>query len=939
MNVVPPSSGPLQAPAVSETAGEGATVPISPASWSNTVFACGIGLVLLTVVSAVIVLWDGRQAQIRDWRHTVANLSTTFAAHAEQSMNAADLVLGSVIELVQSFEPRTASDLTQLLGTLAVHETLQDKVAVVPQIDVATIVGLDGTVVNVSRGWPAPVMNLGDRDYMKALAGAPVQGSVLSLPNRNRATGAWTFYLARQIPGADGNPIGVVIVGIRSAFFQDFYRAANLGDYSAISLFRADGVLLAREPPADDFIGTSFIAGNIFHDVLPSGVDVAVVGGERQMMPGQSGQLRVVAPRLLRNATMVSSITVAEAAVLGTWSRTASNVALLTFAFVATILCTTLALMRMFARQEATLADLVRARQDAEQAAAAKSVVLEKLRASEARLSEKSKVLELTLDHIDQGLLMIDGSTRIAVHNRRAAELLDVPPSLLATQPLFSDLVDYQRAMGEFVAARITAAHVPGEAQLMIRPTTYERTRPNGSILEVQTIPLPDGGMVRTFTDITQRRESERQVRHLAHHDGLTQLANRIVFQQQLAEAIALADSRHGRLSVLSLDLDGFKLVNDTHGHAVGDQLLIEVAKRLRGVVRNGDTVARIAGDEFGIVQSLIERPDAAQHLAGRILASVSAPYDIGDLRCVVGVSIGIVLYPDHAGTVEELLSAADVALYRVKASGKGSFVVFDEVMDRRQRNAFQMEQELKQALPADEFFLEYQPIMRTLSGTPYCFEALIRWRHPVRGVVGPAEFIELAERSGLIVPLGLWVLETACRTAASWPGDIGVAVNVSPVQFSRADLPGQVRAALSSSGLAPRRLTLEVTEGVMLEDTEAVFQAMTSLRAIGVRFSLDDFGTAQSRLTYLRRFPFDVIKIDKSFVQDALEETGARAIVAAVIAIGQAFHLSVVAEGIEREDQLSLLRDMGCELVQGYLLGRPTSSPPASLLMLARSA
>lgn len=928
MNAVPPLRRPVPTPAAQAATAAGATVPTATATWSRAVFACGLALVVLTVLSAVVVLWDGRQAQLRDWRHTVANLSTTFAAHAEQSMNAADAVLGSVLELIQDQNPRTPGDLASRLGTLAIHETLKDMVAGVPQIDVATILGLDGKVVNVSRDWPVPDMNLGDRDYVRALSVIPFARTYLSLPTRNRATGAWTFYLARQIQDPDGKPIGVAIIGIRSAFFQDFYRAANLGDFSAISLYRADGVLLAREPPADASIGTSFAETPIFREVLPRGLGVAIVGSGNSAVPSIDGTLRVVAPRMLRNGSMVSSVMVTEAAMLGTWNRTASNVALLTFAFVATILCTSLVLKRMFASQEATLADLVRARHDAEQAAAATTVVLEKLRASEASLNEKSKVLELTLDHIDQGLLMIDGNKRIAVHNRRAAQLLDVPQAMLAAQPLFSDLVDYQRAMGEFVAARITAAHVPGEAQLMTQPTTYERIRPNGSILEVHTIPMPDGGMVRTFTDITQRRESERQVRHLAHHDGLTQLANRFVFQQQLAEAKALADTCHGRLSVLSLDLDGFKLVNDTHGHAIGDRLLIEVATRLRSVVRSGDTVARIAGDEFGIIQSLIERPDAAQHLAGRILASVSAPYNIGDLRCVVGVSIGIVLYPDHAGSVDELLSHADVALYRAKASGKGSFVVFDEVMDRRQRSAFQLEQELKQALPADEFFLEYQPIMRTLSQEPCCYEALIRWRHPVRGVIGPADFIELAERSGLIVPLGLWVLETACRTAATWPGDIGVAVNVSPVQFSRADLPGQVHAALASSGLAPGRLTLEVTEGVMLEDTEAVFGAMTTLRAIGVQFSLDDFGTAQSRLTYLRRFPFDVIKIDKSFVQHAVEEAGARAIVAAVIAIGRAFHLSVIAEGIERDDQLALLRDMGCDLVQGYLFGTPTASP-----------
>jgi len=885
------------------------------------VFAFGTSLAVLTVVSAVIVLWDGRQAYIRDWSHTVANLSTTIAAHAEQTMNAADLVLGSVLDLIDNADPKTVDDIPRLLGTAAVHDALRDRIAGVPQVEVASILTLDGRIVNFSREWPVPPIELVDRDYVSAMAVNPSPGPFLSLPVQNRRTGTWTFYLARPIQGEGGKPIGIAIVGVSSLFFQDFYKAANLGDFSAISLYRKDGILLAREPPGNDLVAKSFATDPPFYGALSK--DATIVDGPRPTVQGDTS-LRIVAPRALPNFPLVTNITVTENAILGTWRHTAANIALLAFAFVAAILATTLGLTRLFARQDRTLDELLRARHDAEEAAAAKSVVLEKLRASEARLNEKSNVLELTLDHIDQGLLMIDGNKRVAVHNRRAAELLDVPNTLLAAHPLFSELVDYQRATGEFVAATITANHVPGEAQLMTQPTTYERIRPNGRILEIQTIPLPHGGMVRTFTDITQRRMSEQQVRHLAHHDGLTQLVNRLVFQRQLADAIALADLRNGRVSVLYLDLDGFKLVNDTHGHAVGDRLLVEVADRLRRVVRSGDTVARMGGDEFAILQPLIERRDAAANLARRILAAIAEPYLIGELRCFVGVSIGIALYPDHARSAEELLADADVALYRAKAGGKGVLAIFDEVMDSRQRNVFQLEQELKEALPANQFFLEYQPIVDTTTGSAVCYEALLRWQHPARGVVGPIEFIELAERSGIIVPLGLWVLETACIAATAWPDHVGVAVNVSPVQFSRADLVAQVRTALDRSGLHPDRLTLEVTEGVMLEDTDAVFEAMTTLRALGVRFSLDDFGTAQSRLTYLRRFPFDIIKIDKSFVQDAVEEEGARAIVGAVVAIGNAFRLSIVAEGIEREDQLELLRGMGCQMAQGYLLGRP---------------
>jgi diguanylate cyclase (GGDEF)-like protein len=464
---------------------------------------------------------------------------------------------------------------------------------------------------------------------------------------------------------------------------------------------------------------------------------------------------------------------------------------------------------------------------------------------------------------------------------------------------------------------------VIGSATIMTRPQTYERMRPNGTILEIQTIPLPDGGMVRTFSDITGRRKSEEQVRFHAHHDGLTGLVNRMVFQETLWRAI---DGASGEgLAIHYLDLDGFKLINDTHGHAVGDRLLVEVAARLRRAVRNGDTVARMGGDEFAIIQPLHGRPEAVEALARHILAVIGEPYVIDQLHCTVGLSIGVSLFPDHAADAERLLRHADLALYHAKTEGKGTFCVFHEAIDKRQQHAFMLEQALNQALPNGELFMEYQPIVDATTLEPTCFEALVRWRHPILGVIPPTDFIGLAERSGLIIALGRWVLETACREAARWPQDVNLSVNVSPVQFTRGNLPDQVLSALGASGLEPSRLILEVTEGVLLEETDGVLGAMSSLRETGVRFSLDDFGTAHSRLTYLRRFPFDVIKIDRSFVEDAVEQEGARAIVSAMLAIGRAFHLKVVAEGVERGSQLDLLRSMGCSLIQGYLTGRPS--------------
>lgn len=445
--------------------------------------------------------------------------------------------------------------------------------------------------------------------------------------------------------------------------------------------------------------------------------------------------------------------------------------------------------------------------------------------------------------------------------------------------------------------------------------------------------------MVRTYTDITDRRHSEERIRYIAHHDDMTKLVNRIVFQERLEHAIELADRSQRSIAVLYLDLDRFKLVNDTRGHAVGDKLLIQVAARLRGTVRDIDTVARMGGDEFAIIQPLIEQPDLSTKLAERVLHLVNQPFDIDGVQCSVGVPVGIAGYPDHAASVSDLLRNADTALYRAKADGRGVYCVFDKSMDTRQQQLFILEQELRQALELRQFELEYQPIVDSVSQRILCHEALLRWRHPTRGVIAPADFIGLAENSGLIIPIGLWVMETACAEATAWPADIKVAVNLSSLQFNHDSLIGKLTEILRSTGLAPDRLILEVTESVLLQETSMVLNTMSELRALGVQFSLDDFGTAHAGLSYLQRFPFDTIKIDKSFVQNMAHQPGARAIVAAVLGIGAALNLGVIAEGVETEAQLADLQRMHCKQVQGYLTGRPLSAEQARAHMLQSHA
>ncbi len=416
----------------------------------------------------------------------------------------------------------------------------------------------------------------------------------------------------------------------------------------------------------------------------------------------------------------------------------------------------------------------------------------------------------------------------------------------------------------------------------------------------------------------------EAQVRYLAHHDDLTKLVNRRNFRRLLEDAIEQAGRNGHDVAVLYLDLDRFKQVNDTRGHGIGDRLLIQVAARLRAGLRDIDSLARTGGDEFAIIQPVIEDMSAPARLAESLLREIARPFEIEGADCRIGMSIGIACYPGQAGSASELLRNADTALYRAKADGRGMFCVFDETMDLRQQQLFSLELELRQALELNQFDLDYQPIVDTVSRRIVACEALIRWRHPDRGLIPPFDFIGIAENLGLMGAIGYWVMETACREAAGWPESVNIAVNLSPVQFNDEDLPARLTEILVRTRLRPGRLFLEVTEGLLLEDSSGVLGIMHRLRGLGIRFSLDDFGTGHAGLGYLRQFPFDGLKIDKFFIQDMLEQPAARAIVAALLTVSTALELDVIAEGVETEAQMAALRELRCRHVQGYLTGRP---------------
>jgi diguanylate cyclase (GGDEF)-like protein/PAS domain S-box-containing protein len=422
--------------------------------------------------------------------------------------------------------------------------------------------------------------------------------------------------------------------------------------------------------------------------------------------------------------------------------------------------------------------------------------------------------------------------------------------------------------------------------------------------------------------DVTDRKRAAERIAYLANHDGLTDLPNRQAFTERLDFTLERATAGGEAFAVLCVDLDRFKDVNDVFGHSAGDALLCQLAQRLTAAAE-GAFLARVGGDEFTVISVDGPQPATAVALADRLLETVNTDFEIDGHKLRVGMSVGIAFYPNDGTTAASLLANADAALYRAKGDGRGVFRVFEAAMDKELRERRSLQQDLRSALFNDEFLLFYQP-QALVTGEITGFEALLRWRHPVRGLVSPGLFVPLAEESGFIIPIGEWVLRNACMEAASWPHPLQIAVNLSPVQFRHGDLPSMVHAILIETGLRPDRLELEITEGVLFDDLPRATSILRRLKALGVKIAMDDFGTGYSSLSYLQSFPFDKIKIDQSFTSMIKEKPQSAAIIRAIVGLGRGLSMNIVAEGVETSAQLNFLRDEHCNEVQGYLVGRP---------------
>jgi diguanylate cyclase (GGDEF)-like protein/PAS domain S-box-containing protein len=544
-------------------------------------------------------------------------------------------------------------------------------------------------------------------------------------------------------------------------------------------------------------------------------------------------------------------------------------------------------------------------------------------RHSQGKLRRQKYLLDTALENMSQGLCMFEADGRIRLFNDRYTKMMGMSAESLKGLSLL-DVIKRRKASGDFAGdpeeffKRVLTEVREGKSNTRVIETG------GGRSVRVTEQPMLGGGWVSTLEDITKWREAQAQILHMARHDALTNLPNRTLFREQLEHALSRL-TRNEQVAVHCLDLDHFKDVNDSLGHPIGDGLLNEVARRLGECVRDGDTVARLGGDEFAIVQvgSELQASDVSS-LASRLVEVVSAPYDIQGHQVVIGASIGVSVAPEDGSDPDQLLKNADMALYRAKADGRGTFRFFEAGMDARAQARRILELDMRAALLRGEFEVYYQPIHDLESDRIICFEALVRWNHPIRGMTPPTAFIPLAEETGLIVPIGNWVLRKACADAAGWSQDVGVAVNLSPAQFKNRNLVPSIAAALAESGLAAHRLELEITESVLLQDSEATLATLHKLRDFGIRISMDDFGTGYSSLSYLRSFPFDKIKIDQSFVHELASRGDSMAIVRAVTGLGKSLGISTTAEGVETSEQLALLRMEGCTEVQGYLFSPP---------------
>jgi diguanylate cyclase (GGDEF)-like protein len=738
-----------------------------------------------------------------------------------------------------------------------------------------------------------PNTSIADRPHFRAQIDPSHDDLYISRPVHGRVSGEDTIQFTRKLLGPRGEFAGVTVFSLGCAELSRFYQTLDLGN-GFVSLLSEDGIVLARGPMLSGAIGASVTTSALFDPVLRERSGVIRFRSRR------TGIEQIASFRHLRDYPLIVMVGFDTDTVFRQYESLRQRAIL-----IGVTVTLAIGLIGVLWLQQ------------------------------KRRSVASRRALDITLETISQGILMVDARGHVPVINPRALDLLGLADETSAA-------VQKSAALRATALASIDPANPAGEVDPIIpvdapqQDGCFETVREDGTIIEVRSHHLAEGGFVHTYTDVTEQRMADARVRYLAHHDTLTGLANRVWLRQRVPELLERYAGTPLLSAFMMIDLDGFKGVNDTLGHDVGDELLIEIARRLQSLVREDDFVARLGGDEFIIIQPRLRRAEDVGPLAQRVLDRLAEPAQVGGHQVRIGASIGIAFYPKDGQNGDALLKYADIALYCAKASGRGSYRCFEVQMNHAVNEHRLLEGGLRRALDNHELELHFQPIFHCASMEIAGFEALARWQHPTRGYVPPETFIRVAEECGLINRLGAWVIEQACTEAATWHPRCRIAVNVSPLQLRDGTLQHDIAAALLRTGMPPGLLEIEVTESVMADENPQVLDTLRSLKAKGVRIALDDFGTGYSSLSYLRRFSFDKIKIDKSFVQGQASDRGVRVILEAILGMCHNLHLPVVGEGVETRQQLAMLRAADCTEVQGYLLGSPM--PAAAVPEFLRS-
>jgi diguanylate cyclase (GGDEF)-like protein len=833
-------------------------------------------LACVTVIWAAVflTLWQARDAAIETAERQATALSHAFAESTERISAALDRELLALRSSVA--EKGGAFNLMEWERTQSSPDHLTLQLALIDRF------GFSGQNSAARDGQP---VDLSDREHFRVHLDPERDALFISKPVIGRITKQCAVQFTRKILDRDGSFAGVGVDSVSCGDLSRLYETADI-DGGFVMLAGLDGIIRGYGPVQPSLIGADLSRAPGFEPAL------SALKGTLTASTPWDGVRRIVSFRRLGSYPLVVLVGYDDQRIFRQYGPLRDRA--IAIGGVATVFIVVLGGVWIQQR---------------------------------VRSAGSRRALLLTLDNMSQGIVMIDADGRIPVVNRRAVELLDLPPALL------------EAGRESPKAEAVSLGLLPPVAEGLPGSVEHGAMHKTGRIIETLSQHLPGGGLVRTFTDVTERRIAEARIRHMAHHDPLTGLANRSLLNERIGELSRNPDMTRfgGSFGLVWLDLDGFRRVNDTLGHEAGDRLLGEVSRRLFGLIGNKALLARTGGDEFAVLCTDGAQPETTEAIATAIVTALSDAIEVDGTQFGLSASLGIAFHPGDGTTSGELLKHAVTAMYHAKQRGRGLIVQFDPEMDRGQRERDVIERDLRVALRNRELEVWFQPRFETRGLRISGFEALARWRHPERGFIPPAEFIPVAEQCGLIAELGMRVLRDACVFAASLPSG-RIAVNLSPVQFLAGNLAEMIGDVLAENKLAPDRLELEITEGVLIADETQALSTLKSLHERHLHLALDDFGTGYASLSYLRRFPFDRIKIDQSFVRAQEHDTTTRAIIESILTMARRLHLEVTAEGVETERQLNLLLRQGCPEVQGYLLGRPMPANDAREFQASRA-